>query len=160
MNNLHVSTGGATIGSSFTMTNSINSGMMSDDMSEPSSPESSFDASDILNSSSINDNDVTAQLAHSGMGLWLKGHHLKPCSGASIYGFLLPVAVCASRAFYMNNHALNLCHIIFFLLLHHQYEYQTNLWFDILSSIQRLFSEYTLLTLVSTLLNNKESSHS
>ncbi|XP_022296908.1 nuclear respiratory factor 1-like isoform X2 [Crassostrea virginica] len=66
MNNLHVSTGGATIGSSFTMTNSINSGMMSDDMSEPSSPESSFDASDILNSSSINDNDVTAQLAHSG----------------------------------------------------------------------------------------------
>lgn len=47
------------------MTTSINSGMMSDDMSEPSSPESSFDASDLLGPGGMND-DVTAQLAHAG----------------------------------------------------------------------------------------------
>lgn len=47
------------------MTTSINSGMMSDDMSEPSSPESSFDASDLLGPGGMND-DVTAQLANSG----------------------------------------------------------------------------------------------
>lgn len=42
----------------------ISSGMMSDDLSEPSSPDSSFDASDLL-SSSVQD-DVTAQLAAAG----------------------------------------------------------------------------------------------
>ena len=45
--------------------NHMSSGIMSDDISEPSSPEStSFDASDLLNSS-VND-DVTAQLAAAG----------------------------------------------------------------------------------------------
>lgn len=63
MNNL-VSSGGAIQGN-FTMTTSMNSGMISDDLSEPSSPESSFDASDLLGSNSIND-EVTAQLASSG----------------------------------------------------------------------------------------------
>jgi nuclear respiratory factor 1 len=44
----------------------ISSGMMSDDLSEPSSPDSSsFDASDLL-STSVQD-DVTAQLAAAGL---------------------------------------------------------------------------------------------
>lgn len=44
----------------------ISSGMMSDDLSEPSSPDSSsFDASDLL-SNSVHD-DVTAQLAAAGV---------------------------------------------------------------------------------------------
>ena len=44
----------------------INSGMISDDISEPSSPDSStFDASDLL-SGTCND-DVTAQLAAAGL---------------------------------------------------------------------------------------------
>lgn len=48
----------------------ISSGMMSDDLSEPSSPDSSsFDASDLL-SSSVQD-DVTAQLAAAGLCLFL-----------------------------------------------------------------------------------------
>ncbi|KAL5014512.1 hypothetical protein ScPMuIL_008782 [Solemya velum] len=42
----------------------LSTGMMSDDMSEPSSPESTFDSSDLL-SSSVND-DITAQLAAAG----------------------------------------------------------------------------------------------
>lgn len=47
----------------------ISSGMMSDDLSEPSSPDSSsFDASDLL-SSSVQD-DVTAQLAAAGLCLF------------------------------------------------------------------------------------------
>ena len=41
-------------------------GMMSDGMSEPSSPESTFDTSDIIMSDGITD-DVTAQLAASGL---------------------------------------------------------------------------------------------
>jgi hypothetical protein len=69
MSNL-VSTGA--IQGNFTMTTSMNSGMMSDDLSEPSSPESSFDASDILGTNSIND-DVTAQLANSGMRCYTPG---------------------------------------------------------------------------------------
>ena len=49
-------------------TNNINasytSGMMSDDISEPSSPESSFDANDLY-SNAVSD-EVTAQLAAAG----------------------------------------------------------------------------------------------
>ena len=41
-------------------------GMMSDGMSDPSSPESTFDTSDIIMSDAITD-DVTTQLAASGM---------------------------------------------------------------------------------------------
>lgn len=44
--------------------NAYTSGMMSDDISEPSSPESSFDANDLY-SNAVND-DVTAQLAAAG----------------------------------------------------------------------------------------------
>lgn len=51
-------------------TNNINtaytSGMMSDEISEPSSPESSFDANDLY-SNAVSD-DVTAQLAAAGKG--------------------------------------------------------------------------------------------
>ncbi|KAK3101268.1 hypothetical protein FSP39_002256 [Pinctada imbricata] len=65
-----LSMGGVGNNSNMTMNNvnnigHINSGMMSDDISEPSSPDStSFDASELL-SSSCND-DVTAQLAAAG----------------------------------------------------------------------------------------------
>ena len=75
----------------------ISSGMMSDDLSEPSSPDSSFDASDLL-SSSVQD-DVTAQLAAAGglselcpfaklreFGIWEGGY---PCLGylSDVLGF-------------------------------------------------------------------------
>lgn len=47
------------------ITGHLNSGMMSDEISEPSSPESaSFDASDLLNNS-VTD-DITSQLAAAG----------------------------------------------------------------------------------------------
>lgn len=69
MNTIQVSTTseGMTIGH-LTNSNSNNivytSGMMSDDMSEPSSPESSFDANDLYNNAVAD--DVTAQLAAAG----------------------------------------------------------------------------------------------
>ena len=44
----------------------MNGSMMSDGMSEPSSPDSSFDASDLMGPGGIGDDDVTAQLVNSG----------------------------------------------------------------------------------------------
>lgn len=76
MNNLHVTTAGGMTICNMNNTNTVtintahinshlNAGMMSDDISEPSSPESTqFDASDLLGSS-VTD-DVTAQLAAAG----------------------------------------------------------------------------------------------
>lgn len=55
---------GATIGNMTINASHINAGMMDDDLSEPSSPESGFDASDLLHS--VGSDEVTAQLAASG----------------------------------------------------------------------------------------------
>ncbi|KAL8604382.1 hypothetical protein ACOMHN_028145 [Nucella lapillus] len=55
---------GATISNMTIDTSHINAGMMDDDLSDPSSPESGFDTTDLL-SSACND-EITAQLAASG----------------------------------------------------------------------------------------------
>ena len=47
-------------------TTQLNTGMMSDGMSDPSSPESTFDATDIIMGDGITD-DVTSQLAAAGL---------------------------------------------------------------------------------------------
>ena len=58
---------GAAIGNMTINAAHINPGMMEDDLSEPSSPESGFDTTDLL-SSACND-EVTAQLAASGSNI-------------------------------------------------------------------------------------------
>ena len=55
---------GTAIGNMTINTSHINPGMMDDDLSDPSSPESGFDTTDLLQSA-CND-EVTAQLAASG----------------------------------------------------------------------------------------------
>lgn len=60
-NGVHATITGGIIGGSH-----INHGIMEDDMSDnPSSPESTFDASDLMHSSMAD--EVTAQLAAAGM---------------------------------------------------------------------------------------------
>lgn len=59
----------ATIGSMTINAAHINASMMDDDLSDPSSPESSFDAADLLQSAC--QDEVTAQLAASGMNYFV-----------------------------------------------------------------------------------------
>lgn len=67
---LNGSVHGATIAGMTINTSHISANMIDDDLSDPSSPESGFDASDLLQSA-CND-EVTAQLAASGNVLHIK----------------------------------------------------------------------------------------